>query len=347
MPNQPPPTRPATSWLSLRALAQSLAPRRVDSRRPDIKRPRPGRLVLAAALASLASFGGAALWHSAHAEPRSPHLMPVISSGTAGFKKTPTGELVHWDGGDVTVYIDDSVAELGAGAHDAIERGFGTWLASAEHLPALRFDTTHGAKPSLEADGKSTVMVAEIPFEGHRRDLAITVGFVDPTGKLLEADIVLNARYKWAVLDAKTGQGKHVEDSEHKDDSGLSCTGSHADTSCGGRYDVQDIATHEIGHFFGLGEDNDDPTATMFKCSSTCEIHKRDLETDDDAAIGVLYAKPAADAAPAGAVSCDASSHAQSSSGVAWLLACLAVAAGAAWRRRYSVQSMSLGPIVR
>lgn len=348
MASEPPRPHPATGWLSLRAVARSLAPGTELLRRTDIPR-RPGsrRLVLAGALACMASFGGAALWHSAQARTRSAHLVPVISSGTAGFKTTPSGALERWGGGAVTVYIDDSVDRLGAGAHDAVERGFGTWLASARHLPRLRFDTTHHATPSLVPDGKSTVMVAEIPFAGHTRDLAITVGFMDPaTGKLAEADIVLNARYKWGVLDAAGGPATHDMGDDPEAGSGLSCNGSHPDTSCGGRYDVQDIATHEIGHFFGLGEDNEDPAATMFKCSSVCEIHKRDLETDDDSAIGTLYATADTDAAATSPASCDVS-HAGSSSGPAWLLVCLGVAAGVAVRRRYSVQSTSLGPMVR
>lgn len=287
-------------------------------------------LVLVGTLAFVATLGGVKLWSSARAATRRGNLTAVISSGTAGFKRTPAGDLQRWGGGEVNVFIDDSVEHAAAGGRSAVQNGFGAWLASTGHLPALRFDTTHGARPSLEADGKSTVMVAQIPFAGHHRDLAITIGFLDPdTGRLVEADIVLNARYHWAVLGGGAAQ-QHGEGSD--DDTDKSCTNENAGESCGGKYDVEDIATHEIGHFFGLGEDTDDRAATMFKCSSACEIHKRDLQSDDRAAIGTLYAT--AEPAPAGSSAGCSVAHSRAPGGAAWLVICLGVAAGGAWRRR-------------
>ena len=48
--------------------------------------------------------------------------------------------------------------------------------------------------------------------------------------------------------------------------------------------------THEVGHFFGLGEDETDATATMFYCTSPCETHKRSLEPSDETTMAEVYA---------------------------------------------------------
>lgn len=61
--------------------------------------------------------------------------------------------------------------------------------------------------------------------------------------------------------------------------------------------DVQNIATHEVGHFLGLdhsSEKFDEPNdkyylATMFYASGAGEIHRRKLSADDHAAIKHLY----------------------------------------------------------
>ena len=60
---------------------------------------------------------------------------------------------------------------------------------------------------------------------------------------------------------------------------------------CRNRYDAQNVATHEAGHFFGLGEDLVKSNAAMFQIIDQCETHKRALATTDVGAISVLYAQ--------------------------------------------------------
>jgi hypothetical protein len=121
------------------------------------------------------------------------------------------------------------------------------------------------------------VVYAPITVPGHTNDLAITIGYSDDaTGELLEADIIVNSRQSFALLD-----GERI-------DGAPSCT-DDPHGACGDAYDLQSIVTHEAGHFFGLGEDRTDRLATMFECSSPCETHKRDLDSGDARAIGALY----------------------------------------------------------
>ena len=51
---------------------------------------------------------------------------------------------------------------------------------------------------------------------------------------------------------------------------------------------MQNVATHEIGHFIGIGHTND-PEATMYSNMGSGETKKRSLEQDDIDAVSFLY----------------------------------------------------------
>jgi hypothetical protein len=58
-----------------------------------------------------------------------------------------------------------------------------------------------------------------------------------------------------------------------------------------GAYDVQSIATHELGHALGLLDLYGDPDSekTMYGYGSTNDISARDLEPEDEAGIAYIY----------------------------------------------------------
>lgn len=61
-----------------------------------------------------------------------------------------------------------------------------------------------------------------------------------------------------------------------------------------GRYDVENIGTHEAGHTFGLGDlyDSEDSQQTMYGYGATGETIKRTLAWGDQAGIHALYPGP-------------------------------------------------------
>jgi len=270
---QPPFYQPLRSIFSLRPLAKSELPAPADPK-PG---PRPSRakLVALAALAGALGAAGFGIPKLVEAKKEAPIL---LVNGSAKTKAGPTGEDLRWGHAELTVKIDESCNELGKGAREAIESGFGTWLASDAELPSLRFDTARGTKPKLERDGVNSVIYAPIEFPGHTKDLAITIGFADPdTGRIAEADIVINTRQPFGVLTPDPKRTRADDDDERAGD------------DCSKRFDLQNVVTHEVGHFFGLDEDMDDGLATMYYTSERCELKKRDLSTDDRTVMTTLY----------------------------------------------------------
>jgi hypothetical protein len=54
------------------------------------------------------------------------------------------------------------------------------------------------------------------------------------------------------------------------------------------RYDFQNVATHEVGHFYGLGHTTS-PFNTMFATAALGETYKRSLAPGDVAGIQAIY----------------------------------------------------------
>jgi hypothetical protein len=239
-------------------------------------------------------------------ERSKPQLVPHIVSGAAEIKRAPNGDQVRWRRGDTTIQIDASVDRLGKAARDAVGKAFGTWIELGAHTPRLSFDNTKDAKLSLEPDGKNTVLVAPITLEGHKDDLAITLAFWDErTGSIAEADIVINANVAFEIMN-REGEDPH----QNVDDN------LQAHYQCDANaYDLQNVLTHEVGHFMGLGEDMKEDVATMYYRSRRCETQKRTLEHTDSTAATSLYSTPADERQESRAAGCTVSGPAPRSDG--------------------------------
>lgn len=96
-----------------------------------------------------------------------------------------------------------------------------------------------------------------------------TTTFRERSGEILDADIELNeADFDFTTVD------------------GPPC-GASSSASCVST-DLQNTATHEIGHFLGL-DHVDDPDATMFASARVGETAKRALSEDEERAVCEIY----------------------------------------------------------
>ena len=105
----------------------------------------------------------------------------------------------------------------------AVNQAFQTWQDVPTSSVAFQFVGFTSAEP-FDEDGIVTIGFLDRPeFD---RILGSTGFVIDAfTGQIVEADILLNSAFPWSV--SSTGQP--------------------------GRFDVQSIALHEIGHLYGLG----------------------------------------------------------------------------------------------
>lgn len=182
---------------------------------------------------------------------------------------------LRWRQMPVSYFVNASTADgvTPDAFQQAIERAFATWDAVPSASIAFRFAGETTAAPG-DDDGRSTLGFLDEPdLEGV---LASTSFVVDvTTGEILEADIFFNSHFAWST--AASGDP--------------------------GRYDVETIAVHEIGHLGGLGHSalgETELTATgrkviaaesvMFPLAfSAGSVTNRRLRADDVAGISDLY----------------------------------------------------------
>jgi hypothetical protein len=155
----------------------------------------------------------------------------------------------------------------------AVVRAFGTWDAVPSAELSTQFVGVTTAAPALH-DGMNTIGFVDRADQD--RVLGSTNFLVDTvTGDLVESDIFLNSTFSWSVA----GAGE------------------------AGRFDVESIALHEVGHLLGLGHSALGETevrpggrrvlaaeAAMFPIAfSSGSIEGRTLREDDIAGISDIY----------------------------------------------------------
>jgi hypothetical protein len=204
----------------------------------------------------------------------------LSSSSTSAYLKlgTQSGDrtvTLRWEEFPVRYFITNA---SGGGVNatqlrDAVERAFATWNAVETADTESEFVGFTNALPE-DDDGMTVIGFLNRPEDD--RTLGATSFLVDTvSGEIIEAEIFLNSFFTWSV--APNGES--------------------------GRFDLESIALHEIGHLFGLAHSALGETelanggrrviaaeAVMFPIAfSPGSIQGRTLKADDIAGISDIY----------------------------------------------------------
>lgn len=206
-------------------------------------------------------------------------------------KKTSRGELVHWEERSVSYTLDPSLDLNVADAVLATNNAMSTWSGSvgAPDLVGKAPTSDSPRKPGF--DQKNGVFFMKGGWAPAGRALAITVLTYDnASGRILDADIIFNGSYKFAVL------------SERAAERGPSATGgtkisntdgvTHLEEETGepdSIYDLHHVIAHELGHSLGMNDEMGKRDALMYRYSAPNDTTLRAPASDDIAGLAELY----------------------------------------------------------
>jgi len=165
------------------------------------------------------------------------------------------GHTLHWRNGQASYYLVSGNNPAGSAGEAAIHAAFKTWSDASTNL---QYTFAGYTSQGLQAyDGKNIVYWQTGAWPYDSTLAAITWRYFDTSnGEMLDADIVFRRDYSWTVGSAG--------------------------------YDIQNAATHEVGHVTGLGHSTD-TKASMFASTYAGETSKRVLVADDLGGLAAIY----------------------------------------------------------
>lgn len=217
----------------------------------------------------------------------------ALASGSADayeIKRTARGELVHWESTSIGYVLDPSVEAAVPTGGDAVLGAIGSWSGS---VGAPELTAKPGVAPATPGyDGTNAIYFMKDGWAPAGRALAITVLTYDSnSGRILDADIIFNGKYRFAVLtEPNAADVARAGDSATRlaNTDGISHIAEDA-TPETALYDLHHVIAHEVGHSLGMNDELGRKDALMYRYSTPNDASTRAPMPDDIAGLAELY----------------------------------------------------------
>ncbi|MDB4945668.1 MAG: hypothetical protein JWP97_5202 [Labilithrix sp.] len=216
-------------------------------------------------------------------------LLAATPAAAFVVKRTPDGDLVHWEEESVSYTFAPSVAANVPGAVDAATTAMASWSGTvgAPELAGRDARDVEDAPAGPGLDRKNGVFFFPEGYGPAGKALAITVLTYDNrTGRILDADIIVNGAYRFAVLGSdhapastSTARPSSTDGIGHGDQA----------ASAGIVYDLHHVLAHELGHSLGLNDELVNQDALMYRYTSPNSTAWRAPGADDVDGLAELY----------------------------------------------------------
>jgi hypothetical protein len=201
--------------------------------------------------------------------------------------RTSSGLPVHWAQSSVVLVVDASVEEITPDAIAVLGSAAGSW-AGVDGAPTV--SVRRATSPSTPRfDGQNVIYFYPEGYAPAGAALAISiVTYDDSTGLILDADIVLNGLYTFAVL----AEGARPDlsaipvsnDGEYAAGE-LPIPGNPGQDS----FDLLHVVAHETGHALGMKDETARTTSLMYLYTLPGNASPRAPTADDRGGIDELY----------------------------------------------------------
>lgn len=215
-------------------------------------------------------------------------------------KKTSKGELVHWDTRTVDYTFDPSVDANVDMAVKHTRLAMGSWSGTVGAPELKGYAANDPANPNAASpptkpgfDQKNGIFFMPNGYAPAGRALAITVLTYDnASGRILDADIIVNGSYKFAVLADKAdiaNQEKFGDGAAHPSNTDGISHQEEPSEATDTIYDLHHVVAHELGHSLGMNDEMERKDALMYRYSSPNDTTLRAPAVDDIAGLAELY----------------------------------------------------------